>query len=174
LRELDITDQAWLEGRITREHVRVLGAAANPRIRAQIAQIQAELIGISEDRTFHHWRLRVAEAVSRLDLDGPDPDDPTHTSATWARSGLFAQLRATCAGADVEAVGCARRRSSPAGIARPDPSRRNGRIRCPQPAASAWITISRSRRRAGATKRARLLVSTRNCHWPVSNASHAA
>jgi hypothetical protein len=102
LRHLPVVDQAWLEGRITREHVRVLAAAANPRIREQVAALQGELIGISEDRTFKHWCQKVAEVVSRLDLEGPDPDDPTHTSATWARSGSFAQLRARFAGSDVE------------------------------------------------------------------------
>ena len=42
LRHLPETDQAWLDGRITREHVRVLAAAANPRIRDHIAQLQPE------------------------------------------------------------------------------------------------------------------------------------
>ena len=102
LRHLPGTDQAWLDGRITREHVRVLAAAANPRIRDQIATLEPELIGIAEDRTFHHWRLKIAEVVARLDTEGPDPDDPTHSTATWGRSGLFAELRAKFAGADVE------------------------------------------------------------------------
>ena len=102
LRHLPQTDQAWLDGRITREHVRVLAAAANPRIRAHIATLEPELIGIADDRTFHHWRLRIAEVVARLDTEGRDPDDPHHTTATWGRTGLFAELRARFAGADVE------------------------------------------------------------------------
>jgi hypothetical protein len=102
LRHLPQTNQAWLDGRLTREHVRVLTAAANPRIREHIAALEPELIAIAEDRTFHHWRLRITDVVARLDTEGRDPDDPTHTTATWGRSGLFAELRATFAGADVE------------------------------------------------------------------------
>ena len=102
LRHLPGTDQAWLDGRIGREHVRVLTAAANPRIREHIASLEDELIGIAEDRTFVRWRQRVAEVVAELDQDGPDPEDPTHTTASWGRSGLFAVLRAKFAGAEVE------------------------------------------------------------------------
>src|SRR6478609_777484 len=36
LRHLDVVDQAWGEGRITGEHVKVMIRAANPRIRDQI------------------------------------------------------------------------------------------------------------------------------------------
>ena len=102
LRHLPGTDQAWLDGRVNREHVRVLTGAANPRIRQHIVALEDELIAITEDRTFHHWRTRVTEVVSRLDQEGPDPDDPTHTTASWGRSGLFAELRARFAGAEVE------------------------------------------------------------------------
>jgi hypothetical protein len=102
LRHLPETDQAWLDGRITRDHVRVLANAANPRIREQITALEAELIGITENRTFHHWRLQIGDVVARLDTEGRDPDDPTHTSATWGRSGLFAELRARFAGPEVE------------------------------------------------------------------------
>ena len=102
LRNLEDTDRAWLDGRITREHVQVLSAAANPRIREHMASIQDELIGATANTTFHRWRLEVTNAVNRLDQDGPEPDDPAHTTATWARSGLFAELKAKFAGAEVE------------------------------------------------------------------------
>src|SRR5690349_1257176 len=103
LRHLPGTDQAWLDGDLSREHVRVLADAANPRIRNHIVSLEDHLVGIAAGyTTFDRWRRRIAEVVSRLDVEGPDPDDPAQTSASWGRSGLFGRLRASFAGADVE------------------------------------------------------------------------
>ncbi len=102
--ELAPTAQAWFEGRITSEHVRVLLDAANPRIRDQIADQQAHLIAKVPGTRFDRWKAEVAERARLLDQDGPEPDDATTTSATWARSDSFAQLQARFGGADAETV----------------------------------------------------------------------
>ena len=104
LRHLEATDQAWLDGRITRDHVRVIADAANPRIRDQIAAAQDDLIALAEGRTFRHWRDAVVHIAEQLDEDGPNPDDPDHTTASWSRTGLFAVLKSRFAGADVETL----------------------------------------------------------------------
>jgi hypothetical protein len=102
LRRLPDTDQAWLDGRISREHVRVFIATANPRIRDHIATLQPHLIRNATELTFYHWRLRMSEVEAQLDTEGRDPDDPNHSTASWGRVGLFADLKAKFAGADVE------------------------------------------------------------------------
>ncbi len=103
-RDLHATDAAWLDGRLTREHVRVLADAANPRIRKAIVGAEEQLIALVAGRTFLRWRQGVSSLVSSLDQDGPDPDDPSSTTATWARSGAFGELRARFGGASAEVV----------------------------------------------------------------------
>jgi len=98
------TDQAWLDGTIGREHVRVLVNAANPRIRDQIADAETDLINLADRRAFTLWRQGVNHVAAILDQDGPDPTDPTTTTASWSRTGSFAELRARFAGADVEVL----------------------------------------------------------------------
>ena len=73
---LHATDQAWLDGTIGREHVKVLVTAANPRIRDRIAAAEADLIDLADGRVFTHWKAAVVDLASRLDEDGPDPDRP--------------------------------------------------------------------------------------------------
>lgn len=102
--QMATTGQAWLDGTITRDHVRVLLDAANPRIRDEFAAEQHDLIaGVARTR-FDVWKAHVAERVRLLDQDGPEPDDPTITSATWARSDAFAELQARFGGADAEVL----------------------------------------------------------------------
>ena len=98
------TDAAWLHGTITREHVRVMVGAANPRIRDQIAAAENDLLDLADGRPFTLWRQGVNQVASHLDEDGPDPTDPASTTASWSRSGSFAELRARFAGADVEVL----------------------------------------------------------------------
>jgi len=102
--DLHGTDQAWLDGTITREHVRVLVDAANPRIRDQISRVEDDLIDLADGRVFRTWRECVCGLVARFDEDGPDPTDPANTKASWSRSGAFALLRAQFAGADAEVL----------------------------------------------------------------------
>ena len=103
-RHLPATDQAWHDGRITRDHVRVMVAAANPRIRTEISAVEDTLVGLVEGTTFRDWKQIVDAAVAAADQDGPRPDDPTNTSASWSRSGAYAELRARFGGASVEVL----------------------------------------------------------------------
>jgi hypothetical protein len=103
-RHLPGTDQAWLDGTITREHVRVLAGAANQRIRTEISEIEDTLLGLVDRTTFRDWKQIVDAAVAAVDQDGPEPNDPTNTSASWSRSGAYAELRARFGGASVEVL----------------------------------------------------------------------
>ena len=88
LRHLPGTDQAWLDGRITREHVRVLDRGGEPRIRRPHRHARARA---DRHRRGPHLPSTGASASPRwspeLDTEGPDPDDPTHTTASWGRVG---------------------------------------------------------------------------------------
>jgi hypothetical protein len=103
-RFLPETDQEWLNGTITRDHVAVMVRAANPRIRDLISDAERELLDLVDGRTFAAWKDSVDHVVSSLDEDGPEPDDPANTTASWSRTGDYAALAARFMGCDVEVL----------------------------------------------------------------------
>jgi hypothetical protein len=69
-RELDGVDVALGDGRISFEHARVLADAANPRVAAQIAMVQDDLVASVQSSPFGAWQRGVAELVELADQDG--------------------------------------------------------------------------------------------------------
>jgi hypothetical protein len=68
---LDRVDEALADGQISVEHARVLAdAAANPRVSAQITDLQDTLLGLAGRSSFPLWRRDVAVLVELLDQDG--------------------------------------------------------------------------------------------------------
>ena len=76
LRRLDVVDDALSDGAISPDHARVLAAAvANPRVAAEVDELQDELVALAKNTPFHAWRRHVSELVELLDQDGGfDPD----------------------------------------------------------------------------------------------------
>lgn len=58
---------------VARFRVEGVIAATNPRVGSQIADLQAELIEITQGQAFTHWRFDVIALVQLLDQDGPPP-----------------------------------------------------------------------------------------------------
>ena len=92
LRRLAVVDDALSDGAISPDHARVLAAAvANPRVAAEVVELQDELVALAKHTPFHAWRRHVSELVELLDQDGGfDPD------RALARN----QLRVTSNGGD--------------------------------------------------------------------------
>ena len=80
------------DGAISPDHARVLAAAtANPRVAAEVVELQDELVALAKNTPFHAWRRHVSELVELLDQDGGfDPD----------RALACNQLRVTSNGGD--------------------------------------------------------------------------
>ena len=68
LRRLPVVDDALSDGRISPDHARVVGAVANPRIEAQIVDLQADLVDLAGRCPFAAWRRHVIELA---ELPGP-------------------------------------------------------------------------------------------------------
>lgn len=75
--------QALYDSTISWEHVCAIVAASNPRIEAQLAALQAELLVLAEHLPFEQWVRDVDAIAQQLDIDGghdPDLDRVSHAS----------------------------------------------------------------------------------------------
>ena len=79
VRQLPVVDDALSDGAISSEHARVIAAVANPRIAADIVELQDELVGLAQRSPFPAWRRHVTELADLLDQDGGY--DPTRELA---------------------------------------------------------------------------------------------
>lgn len=70
VRRLPVVDDALSDGAILSEHARVLAAVANPRIAADIVELQDELVDLAQRSPFPAWRRHVSELADLLDQDG--------------------------------------------------------------------------------------------------------
>lgn len=67
---LPLVADALAEGRIGWAHVEVFARAANPRVVADIARLQPELLDLADVATFEQFAREVMAIADRLDLDG--------------------------------------------------------------------------------------------------------
>jgi hypothetical protein len=88
-------DAALSDGTISPEHARVLATAANPRIEADLVELQDDLVALAQRSPFGAWRRHVSELAELLDQDGGY--DPTRDVARN-------HLHVTPVGADTVAV----------------------------------------------------------------------
>ena len=87
---LAAVDAALVDGRVGIDHARVLAeAAANPRIADTFIDLVPDLLDAATEMRFEPWRRHVAELVSLLDADGPEPhDDPLDANTLSLTRGL--------------------------------------------------------------------------------------
>jgi len=70
LRRFPVVDDALSDGTITADHARVLTAVANPRIEADLVDLQDELVALAGRCPFPVWRRHVTALAELLDQDG--------------------------------------------------------------------------------------------------------
>jgi len=70
LRRLGVVDDALSGGRISPEHARALVGVTNPRIEADLGDLQDELVELAQRCPFPAWRRQVTEVAELLDQDG--------------------------------------------------------------------------------------------------------
>jgi hypothetical protein len=68
--DFDLVDSAVAQGRLSWAHASVIVKAANPRIRTEMVEIQAELISAAKDCVFERWTHFVQGIARQLDVDG--------------------------------------------------------------------------------------------------------
>ncbi len=73
--DLPATAAAMADGCIGFDHANVLSNAVNPRILAEFAQFEAELVAMAQTMMFEPWKNHVRTLAALLDQDGAyDPD----------------------------------------------------------------------------------------------------
>ena len=70
LRRLGVVDDALSGGRISPEHARALVGVTNPRIEADLDDLQDDLVELAQQCPFPAWRRQVTELAELLDQDG--------------------------------------------------------------------------------------------------------
>ncbi|HEY5155112.1 MAG TPA: DUF222 domain-containing protein, partial [Acidimicrobiales bacterium] len=79
LRRFPVVDDALSDGTITADHARVIATVTNPRIEADLLDLQEDLVELAQRCPFVAWRRHVIELTELLDQDGGF--DPTRDVA---------------------------------------------------------------------------------------------
>lgn len=68
--------QAVEDGRISIDHLHVLGSAMNPRVREIMQNIEDDLLKVAETHTVEQWRKELRAMIEYADMDGREPEQP--------------------------------------------------------------------------------------------------
>lgn len=68
--------QAVEDGRISIDHLHVLGSAMNPRVREIMQNIEEDLLKVAETHTVEQWRKELRAMIDYADMDGNEPEQP--------------------------------------------------------------------------------------------------